>query len=455
MAKEYAADVLLVETDAETARAVVSFLTRRKYRVEWVNEGEKAFNRLDSQPFDVLVAELSVRRVDGMRLMQVAKQRNPEICVIFLGERPDVERATEVMRQGAYDFQTKPLNLGKLEAVIQRGLEHQRLVLEQLELKRRLDAEFGLARLLGRSRQMAHVYSLVRQAAGAQCPVLIQGEPGAGKDLIAQAIHNSSSRRDHAFVKMNCGGVSDAQVHSELFGHTRGAFPGAETDQAGRLEIADKGTLFLDDIGQLPLGLQAKLLRVLEEQRFERFGEGRARRADVRVIAATDRPLAGDVETGRFYGELFRKLAAVVIEVPPLRDRREDIPLLSEHFLRESCQNVGKPLEGISANAMDLLTRYDWPGNVRELRNIIEGMVLMARPGSLLDVTRVPQHLRRAVTPGSDELRIPIGASMTEIERLVIEETLKACGHDKRQCAHTLGIGLRTLYRKIHDYGLR
>lgn len=449
------ASVLVVDRDPLVTRSIMAFLDERGYEVEWVDDGEKAYNRLDDRTYDVLITDLNAPRINGMRLMAVAKDRYPEICVVLITEEPDVARATEAMRQGAYDFQTKPLNLGKLEAVIQQGLGRQRLVLEQHELRRRLDEQYGLGSLVGKSRQMVKVYEAVRQIAPSKSTVLIQGETGTGKDLIAQAIHTNSTRRDAPFVKLNCASIPEALVESELFGHVAGAFTGANRARAGRFEVADKGTLFLDEVGELSLGLQAKLLRVLESQQFERLGDSRTVSVDVRLIAATNRPLEKMVEEGSFRGDLYYRLRVVTIDMPALRARREDIPRLVDHFYRIACEANGKQLEGITRNAIDVLLRYDWPGNVRELKNIIEGMVVMARNGTVLDVAGIPEHIRRNTVPEVREIRIPTGATMAEVERIVIEETMKVCGYNKERCAKVLGIGLRTLYRKLKEFDVR
>jgi DNA-binding NtrC family response regulator len=447
--------ILLVDRDAATAREIATYLDKASYDVEWVDDGEKAYNRLDSRPFDVLITDLKAQRIDGMRLMAVALDRNPEICVVFITEEPDVARATEAMRQGAYDFQTKPLNLGKLEAVIERGMGRQRLVFEQHELKRRLDEQYGLGSLVGKSRPMVKVYQAVRQVAPSKATVLIQGETGTGKDLIAQAIHNSGPRRDAPFVKLNCASIPEALVESELFGHVTGAFTGATRSRQGRFELADTGTLFLDEVGELTPALQSKLLRVLEHQQFERLGDSRTISVDVRLIAATNQSLERMVDAGTFRDDLYYRLRVVSVQVPALRDRLEDIPLLTDHFLRETCAANGKAVDGITRNAVSILMRYDWPGNVRELKNIIEGMVVMGREGRPLDIDDVPEHVRKRTAPEVSEIRIPTGATMKEVERTVIQETMKVCGYSKEACAKALGIGLRTLYRKVKEYDIR
>jgi DNA-binding NtrC family response regulator len=386
-----------------------------------------------------------------MRLMAVARERNPEVCVILIADYPDIERATEAMRQGAYDFQTKPVNLEKLEAVIQRAAQHQRLVLEQHELRRRLDEHYGLAGLVGNSRQMVKVYNTVRKVAPAATPVLIHGESGTGKDLLALAIHNNSPRRDEVFVKVQCGGQAQDRLDVELFGSAAGASSSGGVAQPGCVELADKGTLFVDEVGGLTPAQQAGLLQVIRDHRVQRIGDGRAISVDVRVIAATSQPVSS-----LLLGEdLSAALRSVVIEAPPLRERREDIPLLVHHFMREASRLRGVPVAGINRNALDLLVRYDWPANVRELKNIVEGMVLMSSGAQPLDVKDIPQHIRQGIGPVVNEIQIPIGAPMREVERRVIEETLRACRYSKTACAKMLGIGLRTLYRKLKEYDLR
>lgn len=446
--------ILVVDKDAGLARDILSVLEEGPYDVAWVDDGEKAYNLLDSQPFDVLITEIAAHRIDGMRLMSVALDRNPDMCVIFIASEPDVALATEAMRKGAYDFQTKPLNLGRLDAVIQRGISRQRLIVERHELRRRLDEQYGFGALIGKSRAMANVYDTLRQVAASRATVLIQGETGTGKDLISQAIHNNSPRRDAPFVKLNCASLPEALVESELFGHVTGAFTGATRNRQGRFELADQGTLFLDEIGELTPALQAKLLRVLEQQQFERLGDSRTISVDVRLIAATNRSLESMVDAGTFRSDLYYRLRVVAIEVPPLRQRREDIPLLVDHFVQETSKANGKSIEGITRGAVDVLMRYEWPGNVRELRNIIEGMVVLSRLGKILDVADVPEHVRRTATPDITEIRIPTGTPMREIERIAIEETMKVCGYNKEACAKMLGIGLRTLYRKLKEYDL-
>lgn len=447
-----AASILLVERDPDLAREVARFLSERGYEIEAVDDGEKAYNRLDSRTFHALVTELRAPRIQGMRLLWLALERNPEICAVMIADEHQVDLATEAMRHGAHDFQTKPLNLGKLDAVIQRGLRRQRLVLEQHELRRRLDERYGLTSLIGRSPQMLRVYDLVREGGRVAEPVLIYGEGGTGKELVAQAIHTAGPRRDAPFVRLGCADVPESVMEIELFGCAAGAAPDVAQARPGRLEAADGGTLFLDDVGELSLQVQEKLVPVIKRKRFQRVGDKRTIWADVRFIAASRELLAPRAEEGRFHPELFALLQALTVDIPPLRQRRDDIPLLVEAFINDAARTSNRLVRGISRNALDVLMRYDWPGNVRQLKNVIEGMVMMARPGRPLEVVDVPSHLRGSASPEAGEIRIPAGATMKEIERIAIEETMKACGFSKEKCAKTLGIGLRTLYRKLHEY---
>jgi len=448
---------LVVAKDSDDITELLAALDSWGFKTVRAKDGEAGYNVLDGPGMiHALIAELNAHRIDGLRLLSVAKQRNPEICVIMIASEADIELATEAMRQGAYDFQTRPLNLKKIKAVLDRGLSLQRLAIEVTDLHRRLDQRYGFHNLIGNSRGMMAVYNMIRQIAPTRATVLIMGETGTGKGVAAQTIHQNSSRRDAAFVTLNCASLAEGVIESELFGHERGAFTGAVQTHKGRFEIADGGTLFLDEVSEMSLATQAKLLRVVEDREFERVGGTRLLKVDVRLIAATNRNLEQHIKEGKFREDLFHRLKVVTIKLPPLRERKQDIPRLVEAFLREFNLEHEKSITGISRGAMDLLMQYHWPGNVRELKNTLEGMVVLSASGRMLDVSDLPEHILRQVdTEGpAGDIYLRVGMTMEEIEKIAIEHTLRSVGYDKQKAAEMLGIGLRTLYRKQKRYRL-
>ncbi|GAB4353589.1 MAG: sigma-54 dependent transcriptional regulator [Candidatus Abyssubacteria bacterium] len=443
--------ILVVDLRSRATSDLLTYLKGCGYEVLWAPDGETGYNILDSEQIDVVVAELHAQRINGMRLLQVAKKRNPEVCVIMITADADLELATAAMREGAYDFQTKPLNLEKLKAVIERGVSHQKLVLQMHDLHQRMDERYGLGGIIGSTPKMVQVYTKIRDIAPTRTTVLLSGKTGTGKALAASAIHANSPRRDFPFVKLNCAALAESVIESELFGHERGAFTGALKMRKGRFEIADGGTLFLDEVSEITPSIQVKLLRVLEERQFERVGGNDTIEVDVRLIAATNKDLKGLVEEGKFREDLYYRLAVVHIELPELRERKPDIPLLVEAFLEEFNRSHGKSVKGVSRGVMDSLMTYDWPGNVRELRNCIEGMVAFSRPGAVLGVADLPPHLREQ-KQSNDGLYVHVGMTMDDVERAIIEKTLQSTGYNKEKTAEILQIGLRTLYRKIKEY---
>jgi DNA-binding NtrC family response regulator len=354
------------------------------------------------------------------------------------------------MRQGAADFQVRPLNLDKPLAVLRHGLERQALAARAAEMEARLDERLGYDALSGRSRGIQRVLEQVRHIAPTRATVLIEGEPGAGKGLLAQAIHQNSPRRGERFVWVSCGALAADAVEGELFGLEPGASAGAAA--AGRFEQAEGGTLFLDEVGALPPAVQVRLLRVLQDRSFERAGGSGTFRTDVRLIASTSRDLGAEVRAGRFREDLHERLGVVRVQMPPLRERREDIPLLVEAFLREFGREHGRRVTGVTRGALDRLMRHAWPGNVRELRNTIEGMVVFAEGRRPLDVSDLPAALREGERAG-EKLEFAVGITVGEAERRLIAATLRHTGFDKPRAAAMLGIGLRTLYRKLKESG--
>ncbi len=444
---------LLASGDRPSVRALTAFLRERGFETCWARNGESAFHVLDEEPVQFLVTELRLEGGDGLEVLRRARARNPEVCAVMVAEEDDVGRALEAMRQGAYDFQLKPLNLEKLAAVLERGLSHQRLVGRVAEMEGRLEERYGLEQFAGRSRAVARVLDQVRQVAPTRATVLIEGEAGTGKGLLAQAIHQNSPRRDQRFVWMRCGTLGEAEIERELFGEEAGPPPGA-APRHGRLELADGGTLFVDEVGEMSPAVQAKLLRVLQDREFERVGGSETLRVDVRMIAATEADLAERVASGAFREDLFYRLGVARIAMPALRERADDIPLLVESFIREFNRRHARRVTGITPGAAERLRRYGWPGNVRELRSVVEGMVASALGRRPLDVSDLPDRLRgRARPPG--RLTLTVGMTIEEAERQLIAATLRHTGGDKQRAAQLLGIGLRTLYRKIARYRIR
>jgi len=446
--------VLVVDRDSRETEKLIVFFKSRGFEVLRAKDGERAFNVLDKEHVDVMVVELRVHRINGMRLLEIAKQRNPEICVVLIAESADIPTATEAVRQGAYDFQTKPLNFGKLEAVIMRAVSHQQLVVEKHELQRQLDVRYGMGAIVGNSPPMIAVYNKTRQFAPTNATVLIHGPTGSGKDLVARAVHMLSRRKDMPFVKLNCAVLPEGLVESELFGHVKGAFTGALRNRDGRFRLADGGTLFLDEVSSLSLATQAKLLQVLEEGRFEPLGSSRSIRVDVRLIAASNINLEEASDHGEFRRDLYYRLKVAQIDLPPLTARHGDIPLLVDEFIRRDNRRHDKNVTGMTRGVVSLFMRYPWPGNVRELENTVEQMVILGRDGRPLDVADVPEEIKATSTNGQS-ISIPAGVSMAEVERTVIEQTLRSTGYDKEKAAEILQIGLRTLYRKLKDYQLQ
>ena len=449
------ARVLVVLSETDETRHLVAFLNEEGYEVLWARESQSAYDILDRERVDGLICDLQAERVDGLRLVQLSLQRNTEICSIAVtNTTPEgIELGTEAMRQGAYDFQVRPLILAKINAVLRRGLSHQRLVDEVYDLHRRLDRRYRFGGVMRRSSNWQRIYSQIEQVAPSKATVLLLGETGTGKGELAKAIHQHSNRRDHPFVETNCGALPEAIVESELFGHEKGAFTGASSSRKGRFELADGGTLFLDEVGDLTMPTQVKLLRVVQDSEFERVGGVETRKADVRLVAATNRDLEAMVSEGEYRADLFYRLNVVSIEVPPIRQSREDIPILIDEFVREFAEENRQNTVGMTPAAVDCLVQYDWPGNVRELKNCIEGMLVMRTSDGKLDVKDVPDHIRNP--GGRPAVFIKAGMTMKEIEKRAIADTLEAVDYDRRQAAAVLGIGLSTLYRKEKEYGLK
>jgi two-component system response regulator HydG len=405
-----------------------------------------------------VITDLVMNDVDGMELLARTKAALPECQVILVTGHASVPKAVEAMQLGAFNFLEKPLNTDRLRAVTQKAAEAVQLSLENRDLRQRLDERFGFEGIIFVSAAMHRVIDRVKRIAGTDASVLITGETGTGKELIAQAIHHNSPRRKKPFVPLNCAALSEHLLESELFGHVRGAFTDAAGDRVGRFEYAHGGTLFLDEVGDMPMPTQIKLLRVLESGEITRIGENKPLQVNVRILSATNRNLETLIESGIFRQDLYHRLKVVTIELPPLRERRDDIVPLVDYFRRMYNKRHGKSANGLAGSVSRRLYGYDWPGNVRQLRNFVESMVVVDQDG-LLDEDDLPPELdngpvedQAAHTAGPGEL---IGKPMSEIERWAIEQTLNLTGGNREDTARILGIGARTLYRKLKEYELK
>jgi two-component system, NtrC family, response regulator AtoC len=444
--------ILVAEDDRSTRESLGRAMTQAGYRTLTAADGATAHAILRETSVDVLLTDLKMPGVDGMTLLDRARADSPETIVILLTAFATVDLAVEAMKRGAYDFLTKPIHLDKLELSLRRALEARTLARENRELRRRLRETSASTPLLGRSAAMQRLGESIQQVAATDAAVLVLGESGTGKELVARAIHEGSGGADRPLVKVSCAALPEGLLESELFGHERGAFTGARDRRKGRFELADGGTLFLDEVGDMSSQTQAKLLRVLQEQEFERVGGTDTIRVDVRLITATNRDLEDLVAEGTFREDLYYRLNVVCIRVPPLRERVEDVPILVAHFLRAFAERWGRAAPEVTPEALALLCRHPWPGNVRQLQHVVESLLVFSR-GDPIAAGELPPAIRgadRASDPGEPVPR----ATLRDLERQAVAATLVATAGNKRKAAEILGIGLKTLYRKIHEFGL-
>ncbi len=454
--------VLIVDDERNTREGLAKAFAG-KYQVELAESADRGLSLIRESPPDVVLTDLRMPGMDGLAFVRrIATLPDPPLVILFTAYG-SLQTAIEAMKEGAYDYLTKPLNLENLEMVIDRGLESRILRAEHAQMRRELDRKYGLEGIVGNSRAMEGIIETVRQVAPARSTILLTGESGTGKEVIAQAVHRLGPRAAKPFVVVHCASLNPNLLESELFGHEKGAYTGAHDRQIGRFEMAREGTLFLDEIGEIDASTQIKLLRVLENRTFERVGGTTPIRTEARVIAATNRNLRELVQQGRFREDLYYRLNVVNIEIPPLRERREDIVLLLDHFLKMSAAENGKAINGFSKEALKFLTAYSWPGNVRELRNCVERMVVMAR-GATLTVSDVPVDIRSALDeehspndPQDPNIGEPSNQRNLNIdlqERQLIAKALRECEGNRTRAAEKLGISRRTLHRKLHAYNL-
>jgi DNA-binding NtrC family response regulator len=444
------ASVLIVDDEPHTLEGLEAAL-EDQYEITTARNAREAFNHLENDRFDVVLTDLRMAGQSGMSVIDRALQLSPPPVCIMMTAYGNVETAVEAMRRGAYDFLTKPVNLEKLEMLIQRALEKEHLVEENEQLHRRLDRKFRFESLLGRSPRFQQVLETVQLVAPSRATVLLQGETGTGKELVAQAIHQNSDRARRPFVAVHCAALSANLLESELFGHEKGAFTGATEKRVGRFEAADGGTLFLDEIGEIDSSTQIKLLRFLETRSFERLGSTKPLQVDVRLVCATNRDLAAMVAAGTFREDLLYRINVITLELPPLRDRPEDIPLLLDHFTDEFARENGLPPVEYSDEALRLLRDYRWPGNIRELRNFCENTVILKRGSRVTEYDLEDKFFAAGPESAPDRpsalARQPL--SVEENEKRLLRNALLQAGGNRTRAAELLGMSRRTLHRKL------
>ncbi|HNT35029.1 MAG TPA: sigma-54 dependent transcriptional regulator [bacterium] len=441
--------ILVVEDDTNTREALRKALAVPGNEVITAQDGSSALAILDDKVVDLVVSDIRMPRMDGMQLLTEIRGRFPSTHVILVTAYGKIESAVEAMKQGAFHYLTKPINLDELDQLVSRVKSQHGLEIENEYLREEFEKRYGLRSLIAESPPMRNVFEIISRIAPSRSNVLITGESGTGKELVAYSIHLQSPRAKKPFVAVHCAALAENLLESELFGHERGAFTGAVQQRKGRFEIADGGTLFLDEITEISPAIQVKLLRVLQERQFERVGGTDTLTVDIRIVAATNRDIEKAVEEGRFRDDLYYRLKVVTIPVPPLRERKEDIPLLVDSFVTQFCEENNKRKMPLAQEAMRALCEHEWKGNVRELRNVIESMVVLAR-GETLTVADLPREIAREPEPSN--LVIPKFMPLADVERHHILKTLQDVEGNKSRAADLLGIGRRTLIRKLHEY---
>lgn len=449
--------VLIVDDEAGT-RESIKMILKNDYEVFLARDAEEAFAQIKAHSPDVILLDIILPDIDGLKVLEKIKENDPDLIVIMITATKTVKTAVEAMKLGAYDYVTKPFDVDELRLIINRALSTQALEKEVRYLRKEIDKGFSFGNIIGKSKVMEDIFKVVRQIADSKSTVLIMGESGTGKELISRAIHYNSNRRNFPFVTINCAAIPETLIESELFGHERGAFTNAIERKLGRFEIAHRGTIFLDEIGELSLNTQAKILRFLEEKEFNRVGGSKTIKVDVRLITATNRDLNQLLKKGEFREDLYYRINVVPIVMPPLRERKEDIPLLLEHFIKKFNEENNKKVKGVSKEALERIMSYDWPGNVRELENLIERVVALTSneliqanelPFSLTNVPKL-NGLKESVLEG----KVSFSKAEEEFERDIILDALRKANYVRSRAAEILGISRRILKYKMDKLGI-
>ena len=444
--------ILIIDDEKNIREGLAADFEMDGYNVKIAANGKEGLELIANGDIDLVITDLRMPgSISGEQVLREVTTKMPGIPVIVLTGHGSIDAAVKAMQDGAYDFLTKPLNLAQLEVIVKRALEGRELSIKHTELLKQVSTQKKTGMIIGKSAAMQKVMTLVKKVADARISVLITGETGVGKEVVANAIHNLSSRSENAFVPVVCSSLSETLLESELFGHEKGAFTNAESMHKGKFELAHGGTIFLDEIGEINQSVQVKLLRVLQEKKFERVGGEEPIEVDVRVLAATNKNLEEEVKAGRFREDLYFRLNGIHIEVPPLRERKDDIPLLLNSFLEKYNDENGKNISGFDSHARNALYKYDWPGNIRELQHCVESSVVMAS-GSEITLEDLPPSVSKASS--LETISVPVGITLDEAEKILIQENLAANKGNKSRTAEVLGIGRKTLHRKLEEYGL-
>ncbi|MDR4508505.1 MAG: sigma-54 dependent transcriptional regulator [Candidatus Brocadiaceae bacterium] len=446
--------ILVVDDKEEHAKATAEALQKIGYKCRIATSGEEGLRIIESEVLDIVITDLKMHDINGLQILKTTKEIVPEAEVILITGYGTVETAVDAMQQGAATYLLKPFNINHLRAEVGKLVEKQELVRSNRYLHKQLDEKFGLSGIVGNSPKMQKVLSTVNQISGTSATVLITGESGTGKELIAKTIHNNSPRKNNPLVILNSAAISETLLESELFGHEKGSFTGALYQREGKFEYAHRGTLFLDEIGDMPLSTQAKFLRVIEDGVITRIGNNEPVRVDVRLIAATNQEIEQRIKEGKFRADLYFRLNVVSLKLPPLRERLEDIPLLTDLFLSNFSKTHKKKIRHLTPEARKILYKYSWPGNIRELKNCIESMVVTGRKDPL-GMEDIPEHILQRSEEVSFSSKLIAGMTIEEAERELIKSTLVTVGGNREEAAKMLGIGERTLYRKLDLYGLK
>lgn len=450
-------NILIVDDQPELLEGLARIFTRTEHNVLTANSGEQAVKILNEDSVDVVLTDLQMEGLDGIGVLRHALSVNPSPAVIILTAHGSIESAVEALKEGAYHYLTKPVNVKELRHIVDKVGEFGELKKENQQLRTQIDKRFGIEGMIGETAEMSRLYDNIRQIAPTKANVLILGESGTGKEVLANALHRASPRAKKPFVAVHCAALPENLLESELFGHERGAFTGAVSRKPGRFEMANGGTIFLDEIGEIPLAMQVKLLRVLEAREIQRVGGTETIKVDVRILAATNRDLQEEVSEGRFREDLYYRLNVVSMTLPPLRNRRGDIPVLTRHFLGEFARENHREPPELSRDAIERLQAYHWPGNVRELRNIIENTYVFLK-GDVVRADDLPNNLGSSApatgAASAEGLVVPMGLPLEEVETRYLKRTLEECDGNRTRAAEVLKISRRTLQRRIKELGL-